>query len=53
MQLKKQIWKRTRAINPCLRCGKDHETKQCVTLSGARRPFEIIPYGNTLFTIAN
>lgn len=37
MQLRKQHWKRVRVICPCIKCGKEHESKQCVTKRGAKR----------------
>ena len=53
MQLKKQNWLKRRAERPCAICGKDHETRQCVTRRGGRREIEPPTYGNQLFTIAN
>ena len=37
MQMKKQNWKRIRNVKPCMICGKDHETKICVTRKGSYR----------------
>lgn len=37
MQMKKQNWKKLRNQKPCRACGKDHETKHCVTRRGEKR----------------
>jgi hypothetical protein len=37
MQLRKQNWKRFRNQTPCVKCGQDHVSSQCVTRNGARR----------------
>jgi len=37
MQLKKQHWKRIRGVMPCVVCGGDHPSIECVIRTG-RRP---------------
>lgn len=37
MQLRKQNWKRVSKEMPCRKCGRQHETKTCLTKNG-RRP---------------
>lgn len=37
MQLRKQNWKRIAKTKPCLKCGRDHESKTCLTKNGRRQ----------------
>lgn len=37
MQLHKQNWKKLRSERPCRSCGKDHDTKTCLTKRGKKR----------------
>lgn len=40
MQNSKKTWKANRAKNPCKWCGRDHETRDCLTYNkrGSYRP---------------
>lgn len=35
--MRKQNWKKIRNVKPCMACGKDHETKKCLTKNGRKR----------------
>lgn len=37
MQLRKQNWKKIRSVKPCLACGADHESKNCLKKNGKKR----------------
>jgi predicted NACHT family NTPase len=37
MQQRKVNWKRIRNDNPCRMCGRDHQTKDCLTRKGGNR----------------